>query len=266
MTDPFQDVDAAGPEFIKIFADAMDLRQSDPAMEQIVADYLHALPKVPDGLTVEIGAGAGAISRRIAAHARTEQVIGFEPSAGFVAEARLRSTGVANLTFETADGTAIPLADGTVDYVIMHTVLTHVPEPIALIKEAARLLKPGGQLVICDADFSKATLSSYAHDPLNVCADLFVAHFVTDPHIVGKLPQMVTDAGLAQTDLQFATRVVRAGDGMLPWVRMTTQMLRDRGDIGPELADGLLAEYARRASAGALYGYQVFATLIAQRH
>jgi len=41
MADPFQNVDAAGPEFIKMFADAMDARQSDPSMEAIVANYLH---------------------------------------------------------------------------------------------------------------------------------------------------------------------------------------------------------------------------------
>ena len=33
MADPFQNVDAAGAEFIKVLADSMDVRQSDPAME-----------------------------------------------------------------------------------------------------------------------------------------------------------------------------------------------------------------------------------------
>ena len=45
MADPFQNVDAAGAEFIKIFADAMDARQDDPTMEQIVANYLSALAR-----------------------------------------------------------------------------------------------------------------------------------------------------------------------------------------------------------------------------
>ena len=40
MADPFQDVDAAGEEFIASFADSMDARQSDPKMEEIVAIYL----------------------------------------------------------------------------------------------------------------------------------------------------------------------------------------------------------------------------------
>ena len=43
MADPFQDVDAAGADFIKSFADSMDARQSDPTMERIVAAYLDDL-------------------------------------------------------------------------------------------------------------------------------------------------------------------------------------------------------------------------------
>ena len=37
MADPFQDVDAAGAEFISAFADSMDARQADPTMEKIVS-------------------------------------------------------------------------------------------------------------------------------------------------------------------------------------------------------------------------------------
>ncbi len=64
MADPFQNVDAAGAEFIKVFADSMDVRQSDPAMERIVATYLGMLEFAGHRLTIEIGAGAGAVPRR----------------------------------------------------------------------------------------------------------------------------------------------------------------------------------------------------------
>ena len=59
MADPFQDVDAAGEEFIAAFADTMDARQSDPKMESIVASYLSKLKFAEGSLTVEVGAGAG---------------------------------------------------------------------------------------------------------------------------------------------------------------------------------------------------------------
>ena len=65
MADPFQNVDAAGPEFIKMFADSMDVRQSSAAMERIVASYLARIAVPDGGIIAEVGAGAGEVSRRI---------------------------------------------------------------------------------------------------------------------------------------------------------------------------------------------------------
>jgi SAM-dependent methyltransferase len=47
-----------------------------------------------------------------------------------------------------ADATALPLADGSVDLVFCTQVLEHVPRPAALLAEAARVLRPGGRLVL----------------------------------------------------------------------------------------------------------------------
>lgn len=263
MADPFQNVDAAGADFIKSFADSMDARQDDPTMEQIVATYLGKLQFAPDTLTVEVGAGAGAVTRRIAAHAAAGRVIGFEPSKGFVSEAIQRAGGLDNLAFEVADGGALPLEAGSADHLIMHTVLTHVPDPTILIAEAKRVLKPGGTLVICDADFSKATLGNFPGDPLDASARFFVAEFVTDPFIVARLRGMVKDAGFAVEAFDVVSRAITDNTQMLPWVVETAKVMVARGDIGQGLADALAAEYERRMAAGRLFGSQVFATLIA---
>ncbi|MGJ8622169.1 MAG: class I SAM-dependent methyltransferase [Yoonia sp.] len=265
MADPFQDVDAAGPEFIKMFADSMDERQSDPTMEKIVAAYLGKLSLSDGSQIIEVGAGAGAVTRRIAAHAAPAQVTGYEPSAGFVAEAKARSNGHANLAFAVADGTDLPLGDETVDAVILHTVLTHVTDPASLLAEAWRVLKVGGTLIVCDADFSKATFSSFPNDPLDICAREFVRGFVTDPFIVAKLRGLMAAAGFQMASFDLDSRVVANAQQMLPWVKVTTDALCASGQIGQGLADALVAEHDRRAEMGTLYGYQAFATAVATK-
>ncbi len=264
MADPFQNVDAAGADFIKAFADSMDERQSDPTMEAIVAAYLDQLTLDTDTLTIEVGAGAGAVTRRIAAKA-AGKVIGYEPSAGFVAEAVARAGAVPNLRFEQADGAQLPLDDGAVDIVVMHTVLTHVTDPAALIAEARRVLKVGGQLVICDCDFSKASLASFPHDPLDACAKAFVAGFVTDPHVIAKAPGLVAGQGFEVQSFTITPRVINGTSQMVPWVVETAKVMVAAGQIGQPLADALAAEYQRRLAAGTLYGFQAFGTLIATR-
>jgi len=265
MTDPFQNVDAAGTDFIKVFADAMDARQADPTMEAIVAHYLGQLAFGPDTLTIEVGAGAGAVSRRIAAAAAPGRVIGYEPSAGFVAEARSRAAGQSNLAFEQADGVSLPMADGTVDFVIMHTVLTHVTDPQALLAEAMRVLKPGGRLVVCDADFSKGSLAGFPNDPLDACARAFTSGFVTDAYLVSRVREMAASQGFQITDFRLKNRAILDNMQMLPWVSETCKQMVARGDIGQPLADALVGEYERRATAGSLFGFQVMATMIADK-
>ena len=262
MTDPFQDVDSAGEEFIDAFADSMDARQSDPKMESIVAAYLEKLRFPKGSLTVEVGAGAGAVTRRIAAKAQPERVIGFEPSRGFVKVAIDRGQKHTNASFQVADGTDLPLQDGTVQNLVLHTVLTHVEQPELLLREARRVLCPDGRLVVCDADFSKASLASSSSDPLDACARAFVNEFVTDPHIVAKLRSLMMEAEFSVLEFDVQSRTIVDNDQMLPWVEETAKRMFERGVIGTELMKGLVAEYARRAAAGTLYGYQVFATAI----
>lgn len=265
MADPFQNVDAAGADFIKIFADAMDLRQNDPTMEKIVATYLEALALENPADVIEIGAGAGAVSRRIAAQFPKAKITGYEPSQGFVTEARARAQALPNLTFEQADGSALPRIDGQTDAAILHTVLSHVTDPAALIAEAARILRPGGKLAVCDADFSKSTFSNFPTDPLDACAKAFQSGFVTDPHLTAKLKNLTITAGFRIESFELTSRVTTDNDGMRPWVMMTTKTMVEQGDIGQALADALLGEYDRRRDASTLFGYQVFATLIASK-
>ena len=76
---------------------------------------------------------------------------------------------------------------------------------------------------------------------------------------------MVLAAGLTVAHFGVASRVVSEGEGMLPWVEMSTKPMVERGEIGQPLADALIEEYRRRDAVGMLYGFQAFATLIARK-
>ncbi len=69
-----------------------------------------------------------------------------------LAVARDKLQAFSNLEFREADSLALPLPESSVDAVFANMYLHHTPEPLTAIQEMARILRPGGRLVITDMD------------------------------------------------------------------------------------------------------------------
>lgn len=267
MADPFQDMSTASPEMLDIIVAALESRAADPGMTAIIDAYLALLDWRDGDETLEVGSGTGGIARRIAAHAPGCRVLGIEPSPELVSAARGLAKGVAaNVSFETGDARALDCADGRFANVVIHTVLSHMTDPAPALSEAFRVLRPGGRLVVCDADFSKLAMGIDDGDPLQACAVAFMRNFVTDPWLTARLRGMVAGAGFGVELFDVTNRLDLSGEGGgVGWVRMSTTRMVDRGQIGQPLADALLAEWERRGSAGLAYGFNPFVTLVARK-
>ena len=103
----------------------------------------------PGMVVADVGTGTGFLAE--AALDAGARVIGIDISEGMLAQVRSRFAG---RPFEARPGDtdALPLADGEADAVVGNMVLHHAPNPPVAIREMARALKPGGTLVITDAD------------------------------------------------------------------------------------------------------------------
>ncbi len=96
---------------------------------------------------LEIGCGTGIIALGIAR--RVKRVVGVDisPNMIAIAQAKAAQQAIHNVSFQTADGYSLPFEDETFDQVLLFNVLHIVKEPDTLLKEACRLLKPGGCIV-----------------------------------------------------------------------------------------------------------------------
>jgi ubiquinone/menaquinone biosynthesis C-methylase UbiE len=103
----------------------------------------------PGMVIADVGTGTGFLAE--AALDAGARVIGVDISDGMLAQVASRLAGRA---FEgrPGDTAALPLTTAEVDAVVGNMVLHHADDPPAAIREMARALKPGGRLVITDAD------------------------------------------------------------------------------------------------------------------
>ncbi len=104
----------------------------------------------PDSVVADVGTGTGFMLVGVAP--RVRQAYGFDNSPEMLEVARANLSGQANVELRLSDGSSLPLGDGTVDTVFANMYLHHAPDPSAAIREAARLLRSGGRLVITDVD------------------------------------------------------------------------------------------------------------------
>lgn len=105
-----------------------------------------ALP--PSAVVADLACGSGAVTALLAP--AVERVIAVDASPEMLAAARRRLSGQDNVTLERADLAALPISDRTCDAAFLLLALTHLDDPSAALAEAARILKPGGRLVIVD--------------------------------------------------------------------------------------------------------------------
>lgn len=108
-----------------------------------------ALDRRKLGTLVDIGTGTGRMIELFGP--RVEEAIGIDRSSEMLrlARVKLELAGVRS-SLRQGDMYALPLADGTADCVIIHQVLHYAHAPADAIAEAARVLAPGGTMLVID--------------------------------------------------------------------------------------------------------------------
>ncbi|MCT8001677.1 metalloregulator ArsR/SmtB family transcription factor [Sphingomonas sanguinis] len=100
------------------------------------------------GTLIDIGTGTGRMLELFGD--RADSALGIDRSSEMLRLARAKLHGRANTELRQADLYALPMGDGAADIAILHHVLHFAQQPGAAIAEAARVLGPGGRLLIAD--------------------------------------------------------------------------------------------------------------------
>jgi ubiquinone/menaquinone biosynthesis C-methylase UbiE len=267
LPDVYATITEAEPAVVEGLVDILELRAADPQQRQMREAYFGDIGFPAGARVAEVGCGPGPVARALATRPGVGTVVGVDPSAIFIAKGRELARDIPNLRFVEGDARALPLEDESLDVLVFHTTLCHVPSPERALTEASRVLVAGGLLAIFDGDYATTTLACGDFDPLQACADACVDSLVHDRWLIRRLPKLVRAAGFELGRFRSHSYMeAPSSDGyMFALLDRGADALLANDRITLEMSNALKAEARRRSEAGEFFGHIAYASLIAQK-
>lgn len=102
----------------------------------------------PDLVVGDLGCGTGQLTALVAPH--VARVVAVDDSSDMLQAARARLAGAPGVEVRRGNLSALPIDGGKLDAAIIALVLHHVPDPARALLETARVLRPGGRVLVVD--------------------------------------------------------------------------------------------------------------------
>jgi 2-polyprenyl-3-methyl-5-hydroxy-6-metoxy-1,4-benzoquinol methylase len=154
----------------------MDRNRHDPAVDTYTHGHADAVlqshrwrtvdnsagylaPHLRAGLDLlDVGCGPGTLTVDLARRVAPGRVVAIDAVEAPLAEARRHAEAAdIDIAFEVGDVYALAAAGGSFDVVHAHQVLQHLTDPVAALREMARVTRPGGLIAVRDVDYAATT-------------------------------------------------------------------------------------------------------------
>ena len=218
----------------------------------LVRRFVAAVPADAGARVLDVACGPGIITAALAPVVR--EVVALDVTPEMLAKARQRcaEAGVANVSFREGSATALPFPDASFDTVVTRLSIHHFEAPRGPVAEMARVLKPGGTLVVADVVSSELAEESELHNAIEILRD--PSHVRMLP--ASELGALIEGAGLTiehqatwdeSREFEEWVRIVDDPQRVAPVrtvVRRLAQLGQDAG-TGLSLADGKIVFFHR---------------------
>ena len=239
--DPWRALDAQ-PNVATLIA-GLERRGGTPAQRRLRRRFLRFVPVRPGDRVLEVGCGSGVVVRDLAAMVgRRGSVVGVDSSRAVLAAARRLcrpAAAGARIALRAGDGHRLPFAAARFDATLAITVILHVAEPIAVVREMTRVTRPGGRVGLQDQDFGMVAVTHPDPALTDRILDGVVKHIYEEPYSGRRLPGLLGAAGL--TGVRLLTDVFQ-DTTLEPW---TKTFLERRAEyaVGFGLVDAATAQH-----------------------
>ena len=206
VRDAMQFINEQDGETRERFITRLEFRAKDPTFVGYREAYLELIDLPHAATVLDLGCGTGVVARAIAARDDfAGTVTGVDQSPDFIAAAeRLAADeGVADrIAFAVGDAHALDLPPAGFDAVVAHTLISHVRDPLAMLVQARRALRPDGWAAIFDGDYASLTFGGSDPRLGETMEAAFRSIIMSAPRVMRELPRLLPQAGLRLTTTQ----------------------------------------------------------------
>ena len=198
--DAMQFINEQNAATLERFIERLEFRAKDPTFVAYREAYLKLIDLPHTAAVLDLGCGTGVVTRAIAARAGfAGAVTGVDQSPEFIAAAQRLAAdeGVGDrVEFALGDAHELDFPAATFDAAVAHTLVSHVRDPLAVLAEAARVIRPGGSVAIFDGDYASLTFGS-ADARLGAAVELALQSMImSSPRVMRELPRMLREVRL----------------------------------------------------------------------
>ena len=198
--DVFQYANDLDDSTINSIIERLEFRSRDPNYNRWLNDYLEAMGLEPSARVLDMGCGTGVAARGLARRPDFQgRIVGVDQSPPFIEAARRLADeeGISkNIEFRVGDAHSTGIADASFDAAMAHTLISHVSEPVAVLKEMSRLVVAGGLIAVFDGDYASLSFGCSDPDLGRKMEEGMIGVMVSNPRVMREMPQLLGDAGM----------------------------------------------------------------------
>ncbi|MBF6129016.1 methyltransferase domain-containing protein [Nocardia brasiliensis] len=234
--------------------DVRDLQAALPGIRRLRTWAQDALALRPGERAVDIGSGTGSEVLAFADAVGADGIaVGVEPDPNLLASAERRAAQAGSIAkFHSGDAYGLPFGADSFDAALCERVFQHLTAPARAANEIARVLRPGGRVVVVDSDWGTAIVHPGERSVVREVIDTLVSA-TTNPFSGRRLPGQLTKAGLVIDEIGSHALVQDRTVGAGSLVNRISAMAVARGVITEEQRDRLLEDLEAGAASGDIH-------------
>lgn len=169
---------------------------------------LRQLDLHPGHVVLDVGCGPGTdLSAMHAAVGDRGVVLGVDVDQRMLHTARDRTIDVPGVAVVAGDAHSLPISDGVVDRVRTDRSLQHMAQPVRVMTEFHRILRPGGIAVLAEPDWGTLVIDCSIDATSRIFVGYICREVVRNPLIGRQAGRLSRQAGFAERDVEVAPTV-----------------------------------------------------------